>query len=98
MTVGASLRPEAVHRSGVRPPSAEALSSWKVVRLPSALKRFSSDMLACRGQDEHLGSHSCCLFGAATAAAQWELLHSSGSAQVGRPALLQEGQLSAPKS
>ena len=50
MTVGASLRPEGVHRSGVRPPSAEALSSWKVVRLPSALKRFNSDMLACRGQ------------------------------------------------
>ena len=58
MTVGASLRPEGVHRSGVRPPSAEALSSWKVVRLPSALKRFNSDMLACRGQHKHLESHS----------------------------------------
>lgn len=58
MTVGASLRPEAVHRSGVRPPSAEALSSWNVVRLPSALNLFSSAKLACTGQHKRQESHS----------------------------------------
>ena len=99
MTVGASLRPEAVLRLGVRPPSAEALSSWKVVRLPSPLKRFSSDMLACRGAAQTSGEPLTCVFlgdRTATAAGQWALLHPSGSAQVGWAALLQEGHLSAP--